>query len=339
MVAGLEMIKPQEIVVEEETLTEVYGKLTIQPLERGYGHTLGNALRRVLLSSLTGSAITGIEVDGAVHEFSSIADVREDVTELIMNLKKVRIRMHGDGPEEMTIDVKGPGVATADDFEGGQNIEVLNPKHVLAHIGDGGSLRIRAIVEQGRGFRSSEENKDPDWPLGRIAIDSIFSPIKKVNFEVSNARVGQRTDYDKLVMQVETDGSVTPVDAVAIAASVLQDQLSIFSGVSAPAAGAVAAAGSTAASSVAGSINPVFMKAIRDLDLQNRSINSLEAAGIAYLGDLVQLTETELSAVKNLGKKSLTEIKELLESSGLTVGMKIEGWPPQQLDREGAQEA
>lgn len=334
METGLEMIKPQETVVEEETLTETFGKITVEPLERGYGYTLGNALRRVLLSSLTGAGITGIEVEGAVHEFSSLADVREDLTELILNLKQVRIKLHGDGPEELTLDVDGEGVATAGDFEGNQNVEVLNPKQILAHIGEGGNLKIRAIVRQGRGFLSAEENKDPEWPLGRIAMDSIFSPVRKVNFEVSNARVGQRTDYDKLVFEITTDGSVKPVEALSVAANILQEQLGVFAATATSQEGAGAGAGET----VGGSVNPVFMKPIRELDLQNRSINSLEAAGIGYLGDLVQMTETELTAVKNFGKKSLSEVKELLDEMGLTLGMKIEGWPPKQLERAAAQE-
>lgn len=330
MVAGLEMIKPQEVAVEEGTLTDTYGKMTIQPLERGYGHTLGNALRRVLLSSLTGAAVTGVEVDGAVHEFSAIKDVKEDVTELILNLKQMRLRLHGEGPQEIKLEVKGPGVATAADFEGSPNVEILNPDHVLAHIGKGGSLKLRAIVEVGRGFRTSEDNKNPDWPIGRIAVDSIFSPVRKVNFDVSNARVGQRTDYDRLVLEVETDGSVTPVDALSIAANVLQDQLAVFAGVSAKGATSVATA---ASGSVAGALNPLFLRPIRELDLQNRSINSLESAGIHFLGDLVELTETELADVKNLGKKSLVEVKELLDGLGLTLGTKIDGWPPAQLER------
>lgn len=330
MATGLEMIRPQDIDVEQDSLTETFGKLTIQPLERGYGYTLGNALRRVLLSSLSGAAITGIEVDGAVHEFSAIPDVKEDVSELILNLKQVRLRIHGNGPEELKLDVAGPGVATAGDFEGSQNVEILDPNLVLAHIGEGGRLKLRAIVEQGRGFATSEENKDPDWPLGRIAVDAIFSPVRKVNFQVSNARVGQRTDYDKLMMEVYTDGSVSPLDAVSIAAKILQDQLAIFTGVNAveQTSGQLAKT-----SAVAGALNPVFLKPLRELDLQNRSVNSLEAAGVRYLGDLVQMTETELASVKNLGKKTLDEVRELLETMGLTMGMKLDGWPPVSLDQ------
>lgn len=331
MVAGLEMIKPQEVVVDETTLTETFGKMTIQPLERGYGHTLGNALRRVLLSSLTGAAVTGVEIDGAVHEFSAIKDVKEDVTELILNIKQMRLRLHGEGPEEIKLEVKGPGVATAADFEGSHNVEILNPDHVLAHIGKGGLLKLRAVIQVGRGFQTSDENKDPDWPIGRIAIDSIFSPVRKVNFDVANARVGQRTDYDRLVLEIETDGSVTPVDALSIAANVLQDQLSVF--ISVNTRPTASGAQSAAVGSVAGSLNPLFLRPIRELDLQNRSINSLESAGIHFLGDLVELTETELADVKNLGKKSLVEVKDLLDGFGLTLGTKIEGWPPHQLER------
>lgn len=332
MLTGPEMIKPQEVDVDGASLTDVYGKMTIQPLERGYGHTLGNALRRVLLSSLSGAAISGIEVDGALHEFSQVPDVREDLTELILNLKQVRIKMHGEGPEEIKLVVKGPGVATAGDFEGSQNIEILNPGHVLAHIGEGGSLRLRAVVENGRGFRTADEIKDPDWPIGRIAIDAIFSPVRKVNFEVSNARVGQRTDYDKLVFEITTDGSVKPVEALSIAANLLQDQLSIFSAVKASSA-------SAGGKSVAGAVNPVFLKALRDLDLKNRSVNALHGAGIHFLGDLVQMTEAEIGAISNFGQKSLEEVHALLESMGLALGMKIEGWPPAQLERPEAQEA
>lgn len=334
MTTGHEMIKPQDVEVENATLTDTYGKMTIQPLERGYGYTLGNALRRTLLSSLTGTAITGIEVDGAGHEFSSIPDVREDLTELILNLKQVRLRLHGEGVEELKLEVKGPGVATAGDLEGGSNVEILNPQHVLAHIGDGGKLRLRAFAESGRGFRASEEGRDPDWPVGRISVDAIFSPVRKVNFEVTNARVGQRTDHDKLVFEITTDGSVSPVDALSVAANILQDQLSVFSAVK-PGVGGSDSVGQT----VGGAVNPVFLKALRDLDLQNRSINSLEAGGINYLGDLVQLTEAQLTAVKNFGKKSLEEVHELLETLGLTLGMNIEGWPPKQLERPESQEA
>lgn len=333
MVTGPEMIKPQEVDVDTSSLTDTFGKMTIQPLERGYGHTLGNALRRVLLSSLSGAAITGIEVDGAVHEFSQVPDVREDLTELILNLKQVRIKMHGEGPEDLTLVVKGPGVATAGDFEGSHNIEILNPKQVLAHIGEGGSLRLRARVESGRGFRSADDIKDPDWPIGRIAVDAIFSPVRKVNFEVANARVGQRTDYDRLVFEIQTDGSVAPVEALSIAANLLQDQLTIFSAVkTAPSA---AQGGKT----VAGAVNPVFLKALRDLELKNRSVNALHGAGIHFLGDLVQMTEAEIAAISNFGQKSLEEVHALLESLGLALGMKIEGWPPAQLERPEAQEA
>jgi DNA-directed RNA polymerase subunit alpha len=334
MVTGPEMIKPQEVDVDSSSLTDVFGKMSIQPLERGYGHTLGNALRRVLLSSLSGAAITGIEVDGALHEFSQVPDVREDLTELILNLKQVRIKMHGEGPEDLTLVVKGPGVATAGDFEGGHNIEILNPSHVLAHIGEGGSLRLRARVETGRGFRSADDIKDADWPIGRIAVDAIFSPVRKVNFEVANARVGQRTDYDRLVFEIQTDGSVAPVEALSIAANLLQDQLTIFSAVKAS-----AAASHGGGKTVAGAVNPVFLKALRDLDLKNRSVNSLHGAGIHFLGDLVQMTEAEIGAISNFGQKSLEEVHALLESLGLALGMKIEGWPPAQLERPEAQEA
>ncbi|RMF14926.1 MAG: DNA-directed RNA polymerase subunit alpha, partial [Candidatus Dadabacteria bacterium] len=249
---------------------------------------------------------------------------------LILNLKQVRLKMHGEGPEELLLEVSGPGVATAADFEGSSNVEVLNPDFVIAHIGEGGTLKIRAIVEAGRGFVPAEENKNPDWPIGRIAVDAIFSPVRRVNFDVTNARVGQRTDYDKLVLEIDTDGSVSPLDALAIAAGVLQEQLAVFSGSIATSGAAESVSGS---SSVAGAINPVFMRAIRELELQNRSINSLESAGIYYLGDLVQLSDTELSAIKNLGPKSQAEIKELLDELGLTLGTAIEGWPPQQLER------
>jgi len=333
MVLGIEMIKPEGIEVEDATLTPEYGKLTVEPLERGYGYTMGNALRRVLLSSLTGAAVTGVEVEGALHEFSSIPDVREDVTELILNLKQVRFKMHSAGPETLTLDVKGKGVATAGDFETNQNIEVVNPKHILAHIGEGARLQLRVIVETGRGFRAGDENQNPDWPLGTIGVDSIFSPVRKVNFEVSNARVGQRTDYDKLVFEIHTDGSVTPQDALAIAAGTLQDQLSVFSGLATS-----SGAGAQASEAVAGSLNPVFLRPVKELELQNRTLNSLESAGISYLGDLVQMTETAVSSIKNFGKKSLSEVKELLDEMGLTLGMKIEGWPPASIE-QAAEEA
>lgn len=334
MVLGLEMIRPQNVEVDQDTLTNTFGKFLIQPLERGYGSTIGNSLRRVLLSSLSGAAITGVRVDGALHEFSALPDVREDLTELILNLKQVRIKMHGKGPEEIELEVKGEGVATAGDFEGSSNIEVLNPQLVLAHIGKGGVLKITAIVEQGRDFRSSEENKNADWPLGTIAIDSIFSPVIKVNFDVSNARVGQRTDYDKLVMEVHTDGSVKPLDSISIAANLLQDQLSIFGSVSLSEHGSQAE--QTAGEAVGGSLNPLFRQPIQDLNLQNRSVNSLLADGIMFVGDLVRLSEDELMRVKNLGKKSQQEIISCLESLGLSLGMEIEGWPPAELTEKSS---
>lgn len=316
MLTGPEMIKPQEVDVDGASLTDVYGKMTIQPLERGYGHTLGNALRRVLLSSLSGAAISGIEVDGALHEFSQVPDVREDLTELILNLKQVRIKMHGEGPEEIKLVVKGPGVATAGDFEGSQNIEILNPGHVLAHIGEGGSLRLRAVVENGRGFRTADEIKDPDWPIGRIAIDAIFSPVRKVNFEVSNARVGQRTDYDKLMLDVTTDGSVDPKDAVAQAAEILIRQLAIFTDLE-----KIEGFGETASEVETEIPQARGMEnfPIEELELGVRSYNCLKRVGIETIGDLVSKSENELAAIPNFGKKSIEEVKETLSAHGLTL--------------------
>ncbi len=329
-----ELIRPRRIEVEDN-LTETYGKFECAPLERGFGLTLGNALRRVLISSLRGSAITSVRVENVMHEFTTIPGVLEDVTDVILNLKEVRLRLNAPGPKEIVLNKKGPGEVTAGDFASpDQTVEILNPEHHVATLSDDAEVELNATVASGKGFVLAEKNAHEEQPIGTIPIDSIFSPVRKVNYTVSNARVGRETDYDKLVIEVWTDGSVTPGDALAFGAKILKDQLSIFINFEEEVERSVV---ETAA---AAQLNEVLYRPVDELELSVRSANCLQNADIKYIGELVQRSESDMLKTKNFGRKSLNEIKEILSGLTLGFGMTLDTFPARaDLDRmrEGAE--
>ena len=322
-----DLIKPREVAIDLRSKTETYAKFVCEPLERGFGHTLGNALRRILLSSIMGAAITKIKIDGALHEFTSLPDVKEDVTDIILNLKELRLKLRGEDSRTVVIDVEGPKVVTAADISSSTAVEILNPDHVIATVGENGRLRMELTVAMGRGYVQADENKSEEDEIGMIPIDSLFSPIRKVKYQVTNARVGQRTDYDKLTLEVHTDGSVVPEDAVAYAAKIVKEQVSIFINFDETSEPEVVE------STLEPEFNENLLKSVDELELSVRSFNCLQNAGIKYIGDLVQKTETEMLKTKNFGRKSLKEIKELLDDMGLRLDMKLDNWPPKELSR------
>lgn len=321
-----DLIRPKKLDVDGESLTESYGKFACEPLERGYGITLGNSLRRVLLSSLQGAAITTVRIEGALHEFTSIPGVVNDVTDIILNIKALRLRMDDATPRTLLIDKTGEGPVTAADIQAPTGVHVLDGSQHIATLSKGGRLHMEMTCAMGRGYYTADQNKTDNMPIGVIPIDSLFSPIRKVNYRVTNARVGHQTDYDRLILEVWTDGSVKPDDAVAYSAKILKEQLSIFINheemeeTAAP------------SQSEADKLNDVLWRSVDELELSVRSANCLQNANIHYIGDLVQRTEAEMLKTKNFGRKSLKEIKEILAQMGLSLGMKIEGWqgpPPQ----------
>jgi DNA-directed RNA polymerase subunit alpha len=325
-----DLIRPKRLEVEKETLTPTYGRFTAEPFERGFGITIGNSLRRILLSSLQGGAITSLKVDGVLHEFSTIPGTKEDITEIILNLKEVRLKLHTEGPKTIRVKAEGPKVLKAGDIITGDAVEILNPDHYIATLSRDGKLSIEMVVKMGRGYVSAERNKEEGQPIGTIPMDAIFSPIKKVNYTVTNARVGQITDYDKLILEVWTDGSLNPEEAVAHAAKILKDQLSIFitfeeeeEEVSYPEDVEEKEA-----------FNENLLRSVDELELSVRSANCLKHANIKLIGDLVQRTEAEILATKNFGRKSLNEIKEILTEMGLSLGMKLDHWPPKKSEEE-----
>ena len=298
-------------------------KVVIEPLERGYGHTLGNALRRVLLSSIPGFAITEVEMDGVLHEYTTVEGLQEDVLEVLLNLKDVAIRMHTAEHTTLTLQTKGPGVVTAADIKVDHNVEILNPEHVICTLTKDTALNMRLKIERGFGYQPATARRRPDEEtrtIGRLMLDASFSPVRRVAYSVEAARVEQRTDLDKLVLDIETNGTIDAEDAIRTAADILTDQLSVFGDFTQRERGA-------AKPSVAG-VDPVLLRPIDDLELTVRSANCLKAENIYYIGDLIQRTEVELLKTPNLGKKSLTEIKEVLAQRGLSLGMKLENWPP-----------
>ncbi len=314
------LIKPKKLEVEQESLTDYYGRFYSEPFERGFGITIGNSLRRILLSSLQGTAITSIKIDGVLHEFSSIPGVAEDVTEIVLNLKEVRLKLFTQGPEEIKIRAQGEGEIKAGDIITGNNVKVTNPDHHIATLGKDAKLNIDMTVSMGRGFVPAEKNKAEELPVGTIPIDSIFSPIRKVNYTVTNARVGQVTDYDKLTFEVWTDGSVRPEDSVAYAAKILKDQMNIFINFEEE-----EEVVETAVMKEDRKINENISRSVDELELSVRSSNCLKNADIKTIADLVQRTEVEMLKTKNFGRKSLNEIKEILGEMGLFLGMKLEG--------------
>jgi DNA-directed RNA polymerase subunit alpha len=309
--------RPNRLEVDEEKGN--YGRFTAQPLERGWGTTVGNALRRVLLSSIEGAAVTAVKIEGVEHEFTAVPGVVEDVTDIILNLKGLAIRLHDDGPRALTLDVKTKGAVTADAFEDDAQLEILNPDAPVATLADGGRLRLEATVSKGRGYVPADRNFDPEAPIGTIPLDSAHSPVRRVNYHVEAARVGQATDYDKLVIEVWTNGTISPRDAVGVAAVLIRDHLAIFVNVETDEA--AQAAGAEMPQS---ELDALLDTNVEELELSVRSANCLKNAGIRTLRELVQKTEKDMLETKNFGRKSLNEIKDILRDKGLAFGMKLE---------------
>jgi DNA-directed RNA polymerase subunit alpha len=321
-----ELIRPYVLDIKPGADPMRMATAVAEPLERGFGLTLGNALRRVLLSSLQGSAITSVQIDNVLHEFSSVAGVREDVTDIVLNLKGVAVSMEVEGSKRVSISAKGPGVVTAGDISESSGIEILNRDHVICHLDEGASLFMEMTVESGKGYVAAYKNRPEDAPIGLIPIDAIFSPISKVSYDVQATREGQVLDYDKLTMKIETDGSVTPEDAIAFAARILQDQLSVFVNFDEPEAAGRAEEEDDL------EFNPLLLKKVDELELSVRSANCLKNDNIVYIGDLIQKTEAEMLRTPNFGRKSLNEIKEVLTAMGLHLGMDILDWPPDNIE-------
>ena len=328
-----DMIRPKGITMETESSNEFYGKFVCEPLERGFGLTIGNSLRRVLLSSLQGAAITAVRIEGALHEFTTVTDVVEDVGDIVLNLKEVVFKASAPKTYTVRVDKEGPGPVYAKDIQLTDGLQVLNPDQLIAVLDKKGPLQMELTVNVGRGYVPAERNKTPTMPIGTIPIDALFSPIRKVNYTVTNARVGQITDYDKLTLEVWTNGSVTPSDAVAYAAKILKEQLSIWVNFEESEETSYQATASDDEP-----LNENLFRSVEELELSVRSANCLQNANIQYIGELVQKTEADLLKTKNFGRKSLKEIKEILATMGLSLGMKIDNWP-QLLERWKAQQA
>ena len=325
-VSGGELLKPR--VVKVTPTTPRHAKVTIEPFERGFGHTLGNALRRVLLSSMPGAAITEIEIDGVLHEYTSIEGVQEDVVDILLNLKLVAVRLNARDSAELRLHKKGPGPVTAGDIQLDHDVEIINPGLVIANLTKAGELSMTLKIEKGRGYRPATQagSQETSAAIGRLQLDASFSPIRKVSYTVESARVEQRTNLDKLILDIETNGTIDPEEAIRRAGSILKDQLSVFVDLQGQEEGTAKAAEEL--------YDPILLRPVDELELTVRSANCLKAENIHYIGDLVQRTEVELLRTPNLGKKSLTEIKEVLESHGLSLGMRLDNWPPVSLRRE-----
>jgi DNA-directed RNA polymerase subunit alpha len=318
-----QLIRPKKLEVDHESLTPKFGRFMAEPLERGFGITIGNSLRRILLSSLRGAAIIGVEIEGALHEFQSVPGLVEDVADIILNLKEVQLKMHVDGPRTFSFTRSEPGVVTAKDLGVNTQIEIMNPEQHICTVSEGGKFEIRFVVDHGKGYKPAEENKSEDWPTNMIAVDAIFSPIRKVNYRVTNARVGQRTDYDRLTLEVWTSGAVLPEDAVALASKILKDQIQIFINFDEE-----VEPEETHEEKVE-PLNENLYRTVDELELSVRSANCLQNANIRYIGELVQKTEAEMLKTKNFGRKSLKEIKEILTEMGLGLGMKLDSFDPE----------
>ena len=321
-----ELIRPEKPQIETGADGQRKARMVAEPLERGFGVTLGNSLRRVLLSSLQGAAVTAVQIDGVVHEFTSMEGVREDVVDIVLNIKALALRMHAEGPKRMTLRATGPGPVTAGQIDAPSDIEILNKDHVICTLDQGASIRMELTVQTGKGYVSSERNRPEDAPIGLISIDALYSPVKRVAYRVEPTRQGQSLDYDKLVLEVETNGAVTPVDAVAYAARILQDQLNIFITFEEPRQRVADEAKPELP------FNPALLKKVDELELSVRSANCLKNDNIVYIGDLIQKTEGEMLRTPNFGRKSLNEIKEVLTSMGLHLGMDVPNWPPENID-------
>jgi DNA-directed RNA polymerase subunit alpha len=331
-----ELKKPNNLEVKHGNDARRRATFVAEPLERGFGLTLGNALRRVLLSSLQGAAITSIKIENVLHEFSSLAGVREDVTDIVLNVKQIALRMQGEGPKRLQLSATGPAEVTAGDIAVTGDIEVMNKDLVICHLDEGATLNMEMTADTGKGYVPAVGNRPADAPIGLIPVDSLYSPVRQVSYKVDNARIGQELDFDKLSLTVETDGTVSPEDAVAYAARILQDQLALFVhfeditpvGTS-PMIGLASAAPDE---SDANQLNRYLLKKVDELELSVRSANCLKNDNIIYIGDLVQKTEAEMLRTPNFGRKSLNEIKEVLSSMGLRLGMDIPGWPPENIE-------
>ena len=321
-----DLIKPTKLEVTPGRDREKLATVVAEPLERGFGMTLGNALRRVLLSSLQGAAIKTVQIDGVLHEFSSIPGVREDVTNIILNIKEIALRVHSEGAKRMVLKKEGGGQARAKDIEVGSDVEILNPDHVICTLDEGASIRMEFIADMGKGYVPADRNRPEDAPIGLVPVDSLYSPVKKVSYKVENTREGQILDYDKLTLSVETDGSVTAEDAVALAARILQDQLAVFINFEEPKKAVEEAQHPELA------FNAALLKKVDELELSVRSANCLKNDNIVYIGDLIQKTEAEMLRTPNFGRKSLNEIKEVLASMGLHLGMEVPNWPPDNIE-------
>ena len=322
--SSLEFLTPKHIQVEQRSIT--HASVVLEPLERGFGHTLGNALRRILLSSMPGCAIVETEIDGVLHEYSTLEGVQEDVIEILLNLKGVAVQLNSVDRAEISLDRKGPGVVTAGDFQVEHDIEIANPEHVIANLNENGSLKLRAQVERGRGYEPADirsADEEESRVIGSLMLDASYSPVQRVSYKVDSARVEQRTDLDKLVIDLETNGTIDPEEAIRRAATILQQQVSVF----------VDLESENEPETVIeeDEIDPILLRPVDDLELTVRSANCLKAENIYYIGDLIRRTEVELLKTPNLGKKSLTEIKDVLASRGLSLGMRLENWPPSSL--------
>jgi DNA-directed RNA polymerase subunit alpha len=322
--SSLEFLTPKHIQVEQHSITRA--SVVLEPLERGFGHTLGNALRRILLSSMPGCAIVETEIEGVLHEYSTLEGVQEDVIEILLNLKGVAVKLNSNDEAEITLDRKGPGVVTAGDFELGHDIEIANPEHVIANLNENGHLKLRAQVGRGRGYEPADiriADEEESRVIGSLLLDASYSPVQRVSYKVDSARVEQRTDLDKLVIDLETNGTIDPEEAIRRAATILQQQVSVFVDLESE--------NEPEAVVEEDEIDPILLRPVDDLELTVRSANCLKAENIYYIGDLIRRTEVELLKTPNLGKKSLTEIKDVLASRGLSLGMRLENWPPSSL--------
>ena len=325
MVAANELLKPR--VVDVQVTDECNAKVVLEPLERGFGHTLGNALRRILLSSMQGCAVVEVQIDGVLHEYTAIEGVQEDVVDVLLNLKGIAAVMHNKNEAMLTLHKTGPGVATAGDIETDHDVEIINKDHVIAHLTEQGSLSMTIKIAKGRGYQpATQRRNEDDRAIGSLLLDASFSPVRKVAYSVDSARVEQRTNLDKLIVDLETNGTVDPEETIRKAAGILQQQLSVF----------VDLQGDehVEQEKTETEIDPILVRPVDDLELTVRSANCLKAENIYYIGDLIQRTEVELLKTPNLGKKSLTEIKDVLGTHGLSLGMRLENWPPSNLREE-----
>ena len=322
-----DLIKPNKLDIAGGNNPARQATVVAEPLERGFGLTLGNALRRILLSSLQGAAVTSIQIEGVLHEFSSIPGAREDVTDIVLNVKSMALRMHSEGPKRMTLTATGPGEVTASQIETGPDIEIMDPDHILMTLDQGARVVMELMVESGKGYVPAAQNRAADAPIGLIPVDALFSPVKNVSYHVGNARVGERTDLDKLTLDIETNGALTPEDSVALAARILQDQLQLFVNFDEP-----KAAQPVEEIDDELEFNRNLLRKVDELELSVRSANCLKNDNIIYIGDLVQKTEAEMLRTPNFGRKSLNEIKEVLSQMGLHLGMEIPAWPPENIE-------